>query len=90
MPQPRPRQIITPVTIKLARDRPARSLELEKDVEGDRDQDEDERQDQRLILGPAEMLPPPIENTDIHGGLPRDARLGRLFRARKFPTPHSC
>jgi hypothetical protein len=57
MPQPRPRRIITPATIKLARDRPARSLELEKDVEGDRDQDEDERQDQRLILGPAEMLP---------------------------------
>jgi hypothetical protein len=70
MPQPRSRQIITPATIKLAHDRPVRNLELEKDVEGDRNKDEDERQDQRLILGPPEMLPPPIENADIHGGLP--------------------
>ena len=42
---------------------------LEKHVEGDRDKDEDERQDQRLILGPAEILPPPIENADVHGGM---------------------
>lgn len=42
---------------------------LEKHVEGDRDKDEDERQDQRLILGPPEILPPPIENADVHGGM---------------------
>jgi hypothetical protein len=52
--------------------RPKRSpptRRLEKHVEGDRDKDEDERQDQRLILGPPEILPPPIENADVHGGM---------------------
>jgi hypothetical protein len=40
---------------------------LKKDVEGDRDQNEDESEDHGLILGPAEMLPPPVENADING-----------------------
>src|SRR4029079_767022 len=40
---------------------------LKKDVEGDRDQNEHESEDHGLILGPAEMLPPPVENADIHG-----------------------
>src|ERR1043165_8553427 len=42
---------------------------LKEDVEGDGDQNEDKSEDHRLILCPAEMLPPPIENADIHGGI---------------------
>ena len=53
---------------RIARPRYRGSL-LKEDVEGDRDQGEDESEDHRLILGPAEMLPPPIENADIHGGI---------------------
>ena len=55
---------------------PATGSLLKEDVEGDRDQDEDESEDHRLILGPAEMLPPPIENADIHGGIPLSVSWG--------------